>query len=129
MRKQSQHTVIIALGTNYLQESNMAKGRKELAGLFDMVVFSRDMWTEAIGIVSPPYLNCLAYGKTKLSVRRLQSSLKSLERILGDSREERQEGRIHIDLDLLQYDDKRHHVSDWQREYIQTLYHEIETSL
>ena len=129
MRKQSLHTVIIALGTNYHQESNMAEGRKGLAGLLDAVSFSRDMWTEAIGIVSPPYLNSLAYGKTRLSVRGLKSKLKTLERTLGDTTEERSEGRIHIDLDLLQYDEERHHVADWQREYIQTLYHEIGPSL
>ena len=127
MRKPTLHTVIIALGTNYLQESNMAEGRKQLDCLLEAVIFSRNLWTEAIGIVSPPYLNCLAIGKTRLSLRRLKSALKSLERTIGDSTEERREGRIHIDLDLLEYDGERHHCADWEREYIKTLYQELQS--
>ena len=127
MRKPTLHTVIIALGTNHLQESNMEEGRKKLGDLLETATFSCNLWTEAIGIVSPPYLNCLVRGKTRMSLNRLKSTLKSMERTIGDNPEERREGRIHIDLDLLEYDGERHHCADWEREYIKTLYHEIQT--
>ena len=127
MRKPTLHNVIIALGTNYNQEPNLAEGRKQLDGMLEAVTFSRNLWTEAIGIVSPPYLNCLVSGKTHLSLKRLKSSLKSLERTIGDSTEERCEGRIHIDIDLLEFDGERHHSADWEREYIKTLYQEIQS--
>ena len=45
---------------------------------------------------------------------------------------ERRLGRIHnedgvvaIDLDLMQYDNQRHHLRDWDREYIKNLINEL----
>jgi 2-amino-4-hydroxy-6-hydroxymethyldihydropteridine diphosphokinase len=35
--------------------------------------------------------------------------------------EDRQEGIVRLDLDILAYDDERHHLSDWERHYIKIL--------
>ena len=119
------HNIVIALGSNHHPQPHIRHAREGLTHLLDTVEFSRNMWTEAIGITSPRFLNCLAIGTTQLSVKELQASLKSLERQCGDSRAERQAGRVRLDVDLLRYDGDDYHPADWNRAYIITLYNEM----
>ena len=117
--------VVIALGSNYRAISHVRKARECLSNVVNIDRFSRNMWTEAIDIPSPRFLNCVAIGWTEMTIDELTQTLKSLESILGDSAEERRSGRVHIDLDVLCYGDDLHHLSDWKRDYIITLYNEI----
>ena len=119
------HTVVIALGSNHQPEAHLGRAREELKKLIHIERLSRNMQTEAIGMVSPHFLNCMAIGTTTLSAPDLLSALKALERHCGDSRSERRGGRVHIDADLLRYDDTLYHRTDWTRDYIITLYNEI----
>ena len=119
------HDIIIALGSNYHPIAHLRKARERLSQALCIECFSRNMWTEAIGICSPRFLNCVAKGSTEQTMEQLIDSLKALERSCGDSREERLRGRVHIDIDLLSYDGTLCHVADWERPYITTLYQEI----
>ena len=119
------HKIVIALGSNHRPMVHIRQAREGLSQLINIDRFSRNLWTEAIGIISPRFLNCMAIGTTELSEHELLQTLKTLEQQCGDSRLERQAGRVHLDVDLLRYDDEDYHPNDWKRGYIITLYQEI----
>lgn len=50
------------------------------------------------------FLNLLAYADTPLSLDHLQEELKAIEREMGDSHENHQQGHVIIDLDVAEYD-------------------------
>ena len=40
---------------------------------------------------------------------------------MGRSTEDRQQGIVRLDLDILEYDGVRHHLADWDRHYVKLL--------
>ena len=93
--------VILSLGANENQESNMQLAQYKLERLLsNQVIFSEMMWTTPIGIDSDRFLNCLAVAHTHHSFTQLHRALKQIERSLGDS---------------------RYHIDDWQRNYVRRL--------
>lgn len=115
------HNVLISLGSNHNADANMAMAQTSMREKFSDIEFSRILSTEPIGIGGPNFLNCLCRLHTPYSLERLQLITKQMELELGDSKQQRQQGHVSIDIDILSYDDQRLHVSDWQRPYIATL--------
>ena len=118
------HEVIISLASNENQEANLAKAREQLTQLMVEVHFTSAIWTEPVATSrKEPYLNQLCKGTTALGEGLLCEVLKELEKRLGRRRNE--DGIVAIDLDLLQYDDQRHHLRDWNRVYVKDLINEL----
>ena len=114
------HEVIISLASNENQEPNMAKAREQLTQLMVEVHFTSAIWTEPVNTSrKEPYLNQLCKGTTTFGEGLLCEVLKEAEKRLGRTRNE--DGIVAIDLDLLQYDDQRHHLRDWSRDYVKNL--------
>lgn len=121
---QKEHYIIISLASNENQETNMAAARTQLEQLLTEVKFTSAIWTEPINTLrKEPYLNQLCKGTTALGEGLLCEVLKELEKRLGRRRNE--DGIVAIDLDLLQYDDQRHHLRDWNRVYVKDLINEL----
>ncbi len=121
---QKEHYIIISLASNENQEANMAAARTQLEQLLTEVKFTSAIWTEPINTLrKEPYLNQLCKGTTALGEGLLCEVLKELEKRLGRRRNE--DGIVAIDLDLLQYDDQRHHLRDWNRVYVKDLINEL----
>lgn len=121
---QKEHYIIISLASNENQEANMAAARTQLEQLLTEVKFTSAIWTEPINTLrKEPYLNQLCKGTTALGEGLLCEVLKELEKRLGRRRNE--DGIVTIDLDLLQYDDQRHHLRDWNRIYVKDLINEL----
>lgn len=121
---QKEHYIIISLASNENQETNMAAARTQLEQLLTEVQFTSTIWTEPINTLrKEPYLNQLCKGTTALGEGLLCEVLKELEKRLGRRRNE--DGIVAIDLDLLQYDDQRHHLRDWNRVYVKDLINEL----
>lgn len=118
--------VILALGTNVNQERNMKQVRRLLTGTWPDMKFTTPKWTQAIGMASDLFYNCLAYTKVEESLEELTEKVKNMEQICGDTRAERSLNRIQMDIDILLYGDNKLHIDDWQRDYIQELMKEIE---
>ena len=118
--------VILALGTNIKQERNMKQVRRLLVGTWPDMKFTTPKWTQAIGMASDLFYNCLAYTKVEESLEDLTEKVKSMEQICGDTRAERSLNRIQMDIDILLYGDNKLHINDWQRDYIQELMNEID---
>ena len=69
------------------------------------------------------YLNQLATGVTDMEAADLNLRLKEIEQQLG--RKHDKSGVVTIDIDLLQHDDTRYHLRDWERDYVKDLLVEL----
>ena len=118
--------VILALGTNVNQERNMKQARQLLIDTWPDMKFTTQKWTQPIGMPSDLFYNCLAYTKVEETLEELTKKVKNMERICGNTGAERSLNRIQMDIDILLYGDKKLHIDDWQRDYIQELMKEIE---
>ena len=113
-------TVIIAIGSDYLQAAHVEWASQRLTRLLDDIRLSRKLWTEAVRHPGRYYQNRLCLGHTTLSAPALVSLLKTIE-----AETQRTPGRVTIDLDLLQYDSHKYHHQDWPRPYVQQLLTDI----
>ena len=121
---QRQHSIIISLASNYDQQGNLAKAREQLKVLLSDIQFTKELWTQPVNNHrQEPYLNQLCQATTNLGANLLSEVLKELEKRLGRTHNE--EGIVTIDLDLLEYDGERHHLRDWDRDYIKNLLSEL----
>ena len=117
--------VILALGCNVDAPVNMPRLQAALAARFPSIRFTRKLVTPAIGIEAAPFANCLAWMETDQDYATLHAATKEIEQQLGSTREDRREGRVVADVDILCCGGCRYHADDWQRPYIQTLMAEL----
>ncbi|MBR2292591.1 MAG: 2-amino-4-hydroxy-6-hydroxymethyldihydropteridine diphosphokinase [Prevotella sp.] len=121
---QKQHHIIISLASNEQPEAHLAKAREQLAVLLSDLHFTSELWTEPVNTIrKAPYLNQLCSATTSFGANLLNEVLKEIEKRLGRTHNE--EGIVTIDLDLMAYDGQRHHLRDWDRNYIKGLINEL----
>lgn len=108
---------LLSLGSNYEAPGHMLAAVRELCALFSGLSFTRPIWTDPVGHEGPRYLNILAKGETTLGHDELDAVLKDIEGRLGRVRHDPY-CRVAIDIDILQIDKERYHLSDWQRSYV-----------
>lgn len=126
--KQKEHHVIISLASNHNQEATMSAAREQLTQLLSEAHFTSLIWTDPIdhpqkNRYREKYLNQLCAGTTNFGTGLLEEVLKETERRLG--RRHNEDGIVAIDLDLLEYDGTRHHLRDWDRNYVKDLINEL----
>lgn len=122
------HSVILCLGSNADQEANIQQAQQLLRNEYASIDFTPSIWTEPVGVVSPPYLNCLATMSIKDSLSCLHDKTKAIERLMHSSREERKDNIVRIDIDILSFDHKHYHEDDWSRDYVKRLIQDLPTS-
>ena len=121
---QKLHHIIISLASNHNHEVNLEAARTALKQLLTEVRFTSAIYTEPINSLSSEmYLNQLCQGTTALGPNLLSEVLKETEKRQGRTHNE--DGIVTLDLDLLQYDDERFHLRDWERPYIKDLINEL----
>lgn len=121
------HWVLISLAANCDAKKNLSEARQRLGQVLSSVSFTEELWTEPIGARRPDlYLNQLATGMTTLDTDSLNLWLKDTELQMGRTPQDREQGLVRIDLDLLQYDHQRHHLRDWQRDYVTQLLTQVQ---
>ena len=115
----NQHTCILCLGSNFYRIAHMAYAQRELKKHFPTIRFSEEMETEAIGSrFLSPFSNQVASFETTLSTEEVRAILKQIERDLGRLPEEKPQGVIRIDIDLLMYDDCVLKPADLERDFV-----------
>ncbi|MBO4451193.1 MAG: 2-amino-4-hydroxy-6-hydroxymethyldihydropteridine diphosphokinase [Bacteroidaceae bacterium] len=119
------YEIVISLGSNDRQESNMALAKQLLEQLFSDIRFTDSVWTNPVGIESDKFLNCLAIAHSKHREPQIKSALKRVQIRCGDTRAFRSINIVRMDIDILLFDGKRQHAEDWQRPYIKNLMKEI----
>lgn len=117
--------IIMALGSNTDAEKHLFAAKRMIENIFSDVVFSSSLLTEPIGIDSDKFLNCLAVAFTELSKEEIEHTLKRIERDCGDNETDRKEGKILMDIDILEFEGEKYHIGDWERDYVKTLMKEI----
>lgn len=122
---QQTHYILLALGSNVAAELHIEQAKARLSAVFPQLRFSRSLITPAIGIVSPPFMNCLADGYCSVPLEGVLVALKDIEAQMGSVSEERKKGIVKIDIDLLQFDNTKRKADDWGRDYIQLLLKEL----
>lgn len=122
---QQTHYILLALGSNVAAELHIEQAKARLSAVFPQLQFSRSLITPAIGIVSPPFINCLAEGYCSAPLEEVLVALKDIEAQMGSVSEERKKGIVKIDIDLLQFDGTKRKAADWGRDYIQLLLNEL----
>lgn len=117
-----QNYIIISIGSNYNQKENISFAKKKLTGMLgEQTSFTRDMWTEPVGIQSEKFINCICISSTKHTLLQLTKAFKQLERKCERSKKNDMINKIPLDIDILLYGDQRYHEKDWERQYIQEL--------
>lgn len=123
------HSVILCLGSNIHQQENMRHAQQLLRTEYASIAFTPSIWTEPVGVMSPPYLNCLATMTIEDSLSSLHDKTKAIERLMHSSREERKGNIVRIDIDILSFDRKHYHEDDWNRDYVKRLIEDLPTPL
>lgn len=120
----------------------MEAARSLLSGLLADLHYTTEHWTEPVAthgdwlpvqtdstqgasphVLRVRYLNQLATGVTDMEAADLNLRLKEIEQQLG--RKHDKSGVVTIDIDLLQHDDTRYHLRDWERDYVKDLLVEL----
>ena len=127
--KRETTTVVLALGSNYEQRKNISACKQMLELFFPGIVFTRELWTDPIGMVSPKFLNCLACFDTTHTLNQLKVAIKRAEGKCGNRKAQRSRGIVSIDVDILLYGDKKLHEADWERPYVKELMESLPNSL
>lgn len=114
--------IIISIGSNYNQKENISFAKKKLAGMLgEQTSFTRDMWTEPVGIQSEKFINCICISTTRHTLLQLTKAFKQLEKKCERSKKNGLISKIPLDIDILLYGNQRYHEKDWERQYIQEL--------
>ena len=77
--------ILIAIGSNHEAERRMNEVRVLLQDSFGDVVFSPSMQTKDINMEGPDYINMVAVFHTSLSYQQVNSLLKKLQSMCGNS--------------------------------------------
>lgn len=121
------HICIIGLGSNTNKETSISHAHKLLSASFPDITYSSLMVTEPIIFKNntAPFLNQIALFRTPHDVERVHSILKQIEHTVGRREGDKQQERIVIDLDLIQYDDTIIKPSDFLRDYVRSGMEEV----
>lgn len=114
--------LILSLGSNTNSEINMIDCRKKLSELFSNIVFSKTSLTMPYGDkYTLNFLNQLALINTNLGQRDIETILKKIEVEMGRSSNDKEQGIVKIDIDLIKWNETFLRSSEWERSYIKDL--------
>ena len=115
----NQHTCILCLGSNLDASTRMSAARSVLLSHFPDICFSQEMVTEAIGSgFLSPFHNQVARLTTPLDAASVRNLLKGIEQAQGRLPEDKPNGIVKLDIDLLKYDDCVLKPKDMEREFV-----------
>lgn len=107
------------MGSNLERSLRMASARRALLQAFPDICFGPELETEAIGsLFLSPFSNQLARFSTPLSAEEVRLLLKGVEKAHGRTPEDKAQGIVKLDLDLLMYDDTVLKPEDMSREFV-----------
>ncbi|MBR5541878.1 MAG: 2-amino-4-hydroxy-6-hydroxymethyldihydropteridine diphosphokinase [Bacteroides sp.] len=113
------HTCLLCLGSNLDAAIRLSAARSALLSLFPDIRFSPEMVTEAIGSgFLSPFHNQVAHFTTLLNAESIRAILKDIEQAQGRLPEDKANGIVKLDIDLLMYDDCVLKPKDMEREFV-----------
>ena len=113
------HTCLLCLGSNLDGATRLSAARQALLSHFPDIRFSQEMVTEAIGTgFLSPFHNQVARLTTFLSAEEVRAILKGIEQVQGRLPEDKANGIVKLDIDLLVYDECVLKEKDLEREFV-----------
>ena len=113
------HTCLLCMGSNIEPSSCLSAARSALLSHFPSIRFSKEMVTEAIGSgFLSPFHNQVARLTTPLSAEEVRAILKGIEQAQGRLPEDKANGIVKLDIDLLVYDETVLKAKDLEREFV-----------
>ena len=113
------HTCLLCMGSNIEPSSCLSAARSALLSHFPSIRFSKEMVTEAIGSgFLSPFHNQVASFTTSLSTEEVRTILKGIEQSQGRLPEDKVQGVVKLDIDLLMYDEQVLKPKDMEREFV-----------
>ena len=113
------HTCLLCLGSNLDGAIRLSAARSALLSHFPDIRFSQEMVTEAIGTgFLSPFHNQVARFTTPLSAEEVRVILKQIERDNGRLPEDKANGIVKLDIDLLVVDEEVLKAKDLEREFV-----------
>lgn len=114
------HSCLLCLGSNFDRHTHMEAARNALVSYFHQIRFGTEMDTEAIGNgYLSPFSNQLALLETSLSAEDIRNILKQIEKENGRLPEDKQQGIVKLDIDLLKYDYSILKPKDMEKDFVQ----------
>ena len=113
------HTCLLCLGSNLDGATRLSAARNALRSHFPDIRFSHEMVTEAIGSgFLSPFHNQVAQFTTPLEAESIRQLLKGIEQAQGRLTEDKAQGIVKLDIDLLTVDDLVLKPKDLEREFV-----------
>lgn len=113
------HSCLLCLGSNFDRTTHIASARRDLEKHFPGIRFGIEMETEAIGDkFLSPFCNQVALLRTPLSAQEVRTLLKRIEQNHGRMPEDKAQGIVKLDIDLLKYDDVVLKPADLDKPYV-----------
>ena len=115
----TQHSCLLCIGSNMARHIHMENARKSLTEHFPDIRFGEEMETEAIGgNFLSPFSNQVATFSTSLSAEEVRCILKGIERDNGRTTEDKAQGIVKLDIDLLKYDTLVLKPADLEKDFV-----------
>ncbi|MDE6180324.1 MAG: 2-amino-4-hydroxy-6-hydroxymethyldihydropteridine diphosphokinase [Phocaeicola sp.] len=115
----NEHYCLLCMGSNTDRLAQLATAREALRSVFPDIRFGEVMETEAVGNgFHSPFSNQLAEFSTVLSSDFVRGLFKELERRCGRMPEDKTQGIVKLDIDLLVFDGRILKPEDMERTYI-----------
>ena len=113
------HTCLLCLGSNLDGDFRLSEARSVLRSHFPDIRFSQELVTEAIGSgFLSPFHNQVARLETTQDAASIRTILKGIERAQGRLPEDKAQGIVKMDIDLLMVDDQVLKPKDLEREFV-----------
>lgn len=118
----SMSTILLSIGSNTFAKTNIDKAKRMLTRLFPEIMFTQPILTEPDEEkYSFLFRNVLAKAATEMTPEEVIDKIKQTERAVGRSPKDKYLGKVIIDIDLLQYNNKILRPGDLERDYVQQL--------
>lgn len=115
-------TIILSIGSNTFAKTNIDKAKRMLSRLFPVITFTQPILTEPEEEkYSYLFRNILAKAETELTPEEVIDKIKQTERAVGRSPKDKYQGKVIIDIDLIQYNETILRPEDFERNYVQQL--------
>jgi len=112
-------TYILCLGSNEQKKESLQLARERLQSIFPDIHFADEEETEPVGFIrSEKFLNQVGVFTSDLPMSEIKSTLKEIEREAGRKPEDKENGIVLLDIDLLADEFMVYKPVDWDRDYV-----------
>ena len=114
-----QHSCFLCLGSNFKRHTHITMAHEALKHYFPDILFGKEMTTEAIGKdILSPFSNQIIHIYTHYNLNEIQTILKDIERHAGRLPEDKMNGIVKLDIDILIYDKQIIKANDLKRDFV-----------